>query len=78
MGFALQLSPPPRSIGLLKIRQIADADPDSDHFDPFDMAKNLKFHCIPVPLGNLTQLLQGSCAFVSLSPMVPNSLKAVR
>jgi hypothetical protein len=45
MGFALELSPSPRSMGLFKIRQIADAGPHSDYFDPLDLAKDSKFHC---------------------------------
>jgi hypothetical protein len=38
----------------LKIGQIADAGSDSDNFDPFDLAKDFKFHRLLVPLGNLT------------------------
>ena len=58
MGSALELSPPPRSIGLFKIRQIADAGPDSDDFDLFNLAKDFKFHSSSVPFDNLIQMLQ--------------------
>jgi hypothetical protein len=47
MSFALELSPPPRSIGLFKIRQIANAGPDRDNFDLIDLVKDFKFHSQP-------------------------------
>jgi hypothetical protein len=78
MGFALELSPPPRSIDLLKIRQIANAGPDSDYFDPFDLVKDFKFHSLLVPLANLTHMSHDICASVSLVPIVPCSLKGKR
>ena len=78
MGLALEFSPPPRSIDLLKIRQIVDAGPDSDYFDPFDLVKDFKFHSLLVPLGNLTHMSHDICASVSLVPIVPYSLKGQR
>jgi len=50
MCFALELSPPPRSIGLFKIRQIANAGPDRDNFDLIDLVKDFKFQGQPLLL----------------------------
>lgn len=47
MSFALELSPPPRSIGLFKIRQIANAGPVRDNFDLMDLVEDVKFHGQP-------------------------------
>ena len=44
MSSALELSPSPRSISLFKIRQIADAGPDSDNLDSLNLANDFKFH----------------------------------
>lgn len=49
MGLALEFSPAPGSIDLLKIRQIVDTGPDSDYFDFFDLVKDLKFHRLLIP-----------------------------
>jgi hypothetical protein len=78
MGFALELSPPTRSMDLLKIRQIANAGPDSDYFDPFDLVTDFKFHSLLVPPGNLTHMFHDICAFVSLVPILAYSLKGQR
>jgi hypothetical protein len=50
MSRTLELSPSPCSISLLKIRQIADAGPNGDDLDLFNLANDLKFHSSPVPL----------------------------
>ena len=42
MGSTLELSPLPRSISLFRIRQIADAGPDRDDLDFFNLADDFK------------------------------------
>lgn len=44
MGHALELSPPARSLGLFEICLIADANPDRDNLDVFNLANDFKFH----------------------------------
>ncbi len=70
MSSALELSPSPRAINLFKISQIADAGPDRDDLDPFDLADEFKFHGLSVPSDNLTQVIQDGQGFLSLSPVV--------
>ncbi len=44
MGHTLELSPTPRAVGFLEIRQIADVSPDRDNLDVFNLANDFKFH----------------------------------
>ena len=53
MGSTLKLSLLPRSISLFKIRPIADAGPDRDDLDFFNLANDFKFHGSSVLLDNL-------------------------
>jgi len=75
MGSTLELSPLPRSISLFRIRQIADAGPDRDDLDFFNLANDFKFHSSSVPSDNLIQMLPDGHGFLSLLPFVDYSLR---
>jgi len=73
MSSALELSPLPRSISLFKIRQIADAGPDSDNSIPSIWLMTSNFTVHPFFLINLIQVLQDGHGLLSLPPAVKQS-----
>ena len=58
-----------------KIRQIADAGPDRDDVDFFDLANDYKFYSSSVLSDNLIQILQHGHGFLSLLPLADFSLR---